>query len=135
MSKVSVSQVYIAASAPDLWALVGDPEGLASWHPAIAHSPIVDGDRRLVTLEDGATVKERITRHSDEDMSYSYEILESPLPISGYVSTVSVQAEGDGARLTWTSEFEPAGAPAADVEAMIRGLYEAGFQSVGTKIS
>jgi hypothetical protein len=42
-----------------------------------------------------------------------------------------VQPEGDGARLTWEGQFEAVGAPAAEVEAMVRGLYEAGLQGVG----
>jgi hypothetical protein len=129
MSNISVSHVYAIAPAT-LWALVGAPEKLANWHPAIAQSPVA-GDQRTCILADGATVKEQITNHSDEDRRYSYRITESPLPMRDYVSTISVQSEGNGARLTWESQFEAVGAPAAEVEAMLRGLYEAGLQSVG----
>jgi hypothetical protein len=55
--------------------------------------------------------------------------------MGGYVSTLSVQVEGDGARLTWASEFEPAGVPAAEIEALIRSLYEAGLHSVGAMLA
>lgn len=133
MSNISVSQVYTIAPAT-LWELVGAPEKLAAWHPAIAQSP-VQGQLRTCILADGATVKEQITEHSDDERRYTYRITESPLPMKNYVSTLSVQPEGDGARLTWESQFEAVGAPAAEVEAMLRGLYEAGLQSVGARFA
>lgn len=130
MSNVSVSQVFTVSPAA-LWELVGAPERLAAWHPAIAQSP-VQGDSRTCTLADGATIQERITAHSDAERRYSYRIVEGPLPMRDYQSTLSVEPEGDGARLTWEAQFEAVGAPAADVESMVRGLYEAGMQSIGT---
>jgi hypothetical protein len=129
MSNISVSQVY-SVTPEELWELVGPPERLAAWHPAIAQSP-VQGDKRSCTLADGATLEERITAHSDAERRYSYCIVAGPLPIRDYVSTISVQAETGGARLTWEGQFEAVGAPAGEIEAMVRGLYEAGLNSVG----
>jgi hypothetical protein len=133
VSNVSVFQVYETTPAK-LWALVGAPAKFAAWHPAVALSP-VQGDQRLCTLADGAVIKEQITRHSDADRSYTYRITESPLPMRGYVSTISVQPDGEGARLRWESQFEAVGAPAAEVETMIRGLYEAGLKSVAAHLA
>jgi hypothetical protein len=95
----------------------------------MAQSPM-DGDKRTITLADGVVINEQVIRHSDDDMAYTYRIVESPLPLRDYESTISVEIDPDGARLTWSAEFTPAGAPAADVEAMVRGLYEAGLQGV-----
>lgn len=132
MSNVSVTQDY--AVAPEtLWAVVGTPDRISTWHPAIALSP-VEGTTRRCTLADGATIVEEITSHSDGDRSYTYRIVESPLPIRGYTSTLRVQPRDDGASLTWESEFEVVGAPEVDVENMIRGIYQAGLDSVAAHL-
>ena len=132
MSNISASQLY--ASSPDtVWSLVGDPQKFAAWHPAVIQSE-VEGATRRCTLADGATIIEEIVRHSDSDRSYSYRIVESPLPIRDYVSTLRVEPDGQGARLTWESEFEAVGAPADEVETMLRGLYQAGLDSLAAHL-
>jgi hypothetical protein len=132
MSNVSISHVF-DCTPEALWALVGAPAALSAWHPAIAESTVSDG-ARVCTLGDGASVRERIERHSDAERSYRYRILESPLPMRDYVSTISVHADEGGARFTWECDFEPHGMPASEVEAMIRGLYEAGVQGVAAQL-
>ncbi len=39
-----------------------------------------------------------------------------------------------GASLTWESDFDPAGMPSEELEAMLRGLYEAGFSALRTRV-
>jgi mxaD protein len=135
MAKVTVSQVF-PAEASKLWALVGAPDSIASWHPAIATSVCGSGGAtRVCKLPDGAEVHEEITHHSDAERRYSYRITKSPLPIANYVSTLSVQPEGGGARLVWESEFEAVGAPASEVEKKLRELYEAGMANLASKLS
>lgn len=134
MSKVSVSQVF-ATEPAQLWGIVGDPGGFASWHPAVAQSPLSEGGRvRVCSLADGAEIHEEITEHSDAQLAYTYRIVESPLPIAGYTSTIRVTGEEGGARLTWESDFDVVGAPPAEVEGMIRGLYEAGLGSLASQL-
>jgi hypothetical protein len=132
MSNISVTQVYSVAPEA-LWAVVGAPGKISTWHPAIAMSS-VEGSTRRCTLADGAMVLEEITSHDDGELRYSYRIVDSPLPVSDYTSTLRVQPNGDGARLTWESQFQVVGAPEADVENMIRGLYQAGLDSVAAHI-
>ena len=127
MSKVSVTQVF-PSTAASLWSAVGDPAGLPDWHPAIATSLLgADGCSRVCTLADGGEVREEITARDDDARSYSYRIVESPLPLKNYRSRLRVSRTEGGASVTWESEFEAVGIPAADLEAMIRGLYEAGL--------
>lgn len=132
MSNVSVSQHY-SANPENLWALVGAPNQISAWHPAIAASE-TEGSTRRCTLADGAAIVEEITTHSDADKSYSYRILESPLPIRDYLSTLKVEADGSGAKLTWECQFETVGAPADEVETMIRGLYQAGLEALEAQL-
>ena len=128
MSNVSVSFVY-PVSPDRAWELVGKPESIAKWHPAIASSPS-DGKTRKCTLADGGQVFETILEHDDARRAYRYAIDSSPLPIRDYVSTMSVLADDLGCKVTWESEFEVVEAPVADIEAAIRGLYEAGLTSL-----
>jgi uncharacterized protein YndB with AHSA1/START domain len=135
MSKVSVTQ-FVSRSAEKTWSLVGDPGKLAVWHPAIAQSPCSpDGKSRVCTLADGGEVSEEILHVDAARRSYTYRIVQSPLPLEGYVSTLSVEPADGGCRVTWTSEFEPAGIPAGELEGMIRGLYEAGLGALEASLS
>jgi hypothetical protein len=128
MTNVSVSYVY-PVNPDRAWEVVGKPGGLAGWHPAIASSPS-DGKTRKCTLADGGEVVETILEHDDIRRAYRYAIDSSPLPIRDYVSTMSVVADGAGCKVTWASEFEVVDAPVADIEAAIRGLYEAGLTNL-----
>jgi len=130
MSNVSVSFVY-PVSPDRAWEIVGPPAALADWHPAIAASP-TEGTTRKCTLANGGEVLETILEHDDARRAYRYAIDEGPLPIRGYVSTVKVDADSAGCKVTWQSEFEVLEGPEADVEAALRGLYESGLTNLRT---
>jgi hypothetical protein len=130
MSNVSVSFVY-PVNPDRAWELVGKPAGLADWHPAITSSPS-DGKTRTCTLADGGEVVETILEHDDAKRAYRYAIESSPLPIRNYVSTMTVVPDAAGCKVTWASDFEVVEAPAADIEAAIRGLYDAGLSNLRT---
>lgn len=132
MSQVSVSREY-TASADAVWGIVGDPAGISSWHPAIASSPVEGTKDRLCTLADGAEVVEEILEHSDEQRRYSYRIIASPLPMTDCVASISVSETGGGSKVTWESEFSPTG-DAAELEGMMRGLYEAGLNALTDRV-
>ena len=51
---------------------------------------------RTLTTTDGAVLVERRVQYSDEGMSYSYQILESPLPVADYESTLAVMDGPEG---------------------------------------
>jgi hypothetical protein len=125
MSNVSVSFVYPVNPAR-AWSVIGAPAGIADWHPAITSSAS-DGTSRTCILADGGEVVETILEHDDAGRHYRYGIDSSPLPIRDYVSTLRVTAADVGCKVTWESTFEVVEAPPAEVEAAIRGLYEAGL--------
>ena len=137
MAEVSKSARFEAAAA-DVWALVSEFNGLPSWLPPVAASA-TDGEGvgavRLVTLQDGAQVKERLEAFDPGAMSYTYSMTDmGPLPIGSYESTVVVTADGSGCTMSWTATFEPAGAPEEEVAGMIGGLYDSGLGSVREKL-
>ena len=133
MASVSVSQAY-DASAAAVWDVVGDLN-ISSWHPAITASPVADdGNGRTCTLADGGEVVEEILERDDAARRYRYRVVTSPLPMTDYVSAISVRETERGSQVTWEAEFTPVGIEAADLEGMIRGLYEAGLGALTQKL-
>src|SRR5262249_3975397 len=96
--------------APEvIWRTLRDFGALIKWHPDVRDCVIEDGgsgDRvgsvRLIHLRDGTPVRERITALSDKDMSYSYSVIESPMPLAYHSSTVSLQAIEGGSKTLMT---------------------------------
>jgi carbon monoxide dehydrogenase subunit G len=130
--KVSKS-ADIAAPPAKVWALIGGFCAISDWHPVIekcALSKEGDKQRRTLTLKGGGTILEEQLAHNDDKMSYSYKILEGPLPVANYEATIEVAPEGSGSKVTWWSTFEAKGAEPAKVEETIAGIYEAGFKGI-----
>src|SRR5215468_6288517 len=98
---------------PQIWAIVGDFCAIKTWHPAVADCVIEkDGDvvYRTITLKDGGKIKEKLT--SKDDLSYSYEIVESPLPVKNYRSKLWLELDDEPDRtvIYWRSDFDANGA-------------------------
>lgn len=132
MSQITATKVFNAVPA-EVWEKIGNPGKISEWHPAIAKSES-EGDNRTCTLGDGAIIKEQIMSHDDGNMKYTYVILESPLPVRDYESTVAVEADGAGSKVIWTSQFEVVDAPAEEIEEMIQGLYDGGLENLANLI-
>lgn len=129
---IDVSEsVTVNASVEETWGLVGRPESLADWHPAIASSTVEGGIRHL-TLGDGGEVEERITGEAAH--SYTYEILSSPLPVSDYSSKISAEPAGDGATLTWSCSFTPEGISEDEARQLLSGLYRSGLDAAAQRL-
>ena len=83
-----ISDGAIIDAPPELiWKVLRDFSAVAQRHPAVEGCIIEGGglaDRvavvRAIHLRDGAPLRERVTALSDKDMSYSYSVIESPLP-------------------------------------------------------
>ena len=128
MHTVSVS-THLSASPDQVWSKIGDPGAISSWHPAIARSPL-DGKDRKCTLADGAQIDEQIDNVDDANRSYTYRIIESPLPLKDYSSTIKVDEADGGCSVEWTSSFEVSAGPAEDMVALIKGVYGAGLAAL-----
>ncbi|MGQ7791406.1 SRPBCC family protein [Faunimonas sp. B44] len=121
----------VAAKPADLWAEIGDFCAIGDWHPAVAECEETreNGETvRTLTLEGGGTIRERLVEATDT--GYSYEILESPLPVRNYRSTLSVSGEADGTRIDWKGSFVAHDASDADAAGIIEGIYQAGLDSI-----
>ena len=67
-------------------------------------------------------------------MSYSYEILESPLPVANYASTLHVEKAPGGALIVWMGAFDAKDAPDAKAIEVIEGIYDGGLGSLASKV-
>ena len=83
---------------------------------------------RTLSLKGGGTIVEELMARDDAGRSYTYPILESPLPVADYKSTIRVLDEG-GTVIAWNGTFAAKGAPDADAVAVIAGIYDAGLAS------
>lgn len=62
---------------------------------------------RVLTLQDGGTIKEKLHNYDAKKQSFKYEILEGVLPVSKYVSTLSVAPTKNGVTtVIWGSSFK-----------------------------
>jgi len=114
MPKLSRSAV-IDSDLETVWSTVRDFNALPKWHPLIADSRIEDdapadavGCIRNFHLKDGANIRERLLALSDVEHTFTYSILESPMPVRNYVATMRLLPVSDGDRTfaEWTAEFE-----------------------------
>lgn len=66
------------------------------------------GAVRSLTLADGSEVREALVALDDTDRHYTYEILTSPFPVRGYVSTIRVTplTTTDEAFVAWSVSFD-----------------------------
>ena len=131
--------VQIKTTVDKAWAALGDFCGIKDWHPAIANCVVSEKDGakiRTLTTKDGAVIVEKLTQWDDAGHAYGYAILESPLPVANYVSTIAVKdgAEAGTAAITWSSTFDPKGASEAEASKVIGGIYDAGLSSLKAKL-
>ena len=106
-------EVSISAPAAKVWSTVSNFSDLGAWHPAVKSTEIVSGENnkvgtvRLLTLQDGGTVKEKLLAYKAKGKTFKYSILEGVLPVSDYVSSVTVKADGkDKSLVVWEGRFK-----------------------------
>ncbi|AFY19138.1 SRPBCC family protein [Pseudomonas sp. UW4] len=123
--------IDIPVSAEQVWQLIGGFNSLPDWLPFIPRSELSDGGRvRSLQTADGAVVIERLQTFDNMGRTYSYSIEQAPFPATEYLATIKVEAQGDGARVTWSGRFEPVGVSNEEVEALFTGIYSGGLQAL-----
>ena len=119
------------ASADAVWAKIGDFCGIGKWHPAIEKCVLsADGKQRTLSLKGGGTIVEKLEKRDDAAHSYTYSIVSGPLPVTNYMSTISVAAAGTGSTITWSGKYDAKGASDADAKKTIDGVYQGGVDQL-----
>jgi hypothetical protein len=101
-----------------------------------AGGPGLGGDQvgciRHFILQDGGDLRERLLALSDQERTFTYSILESPLPVANYIATVRLKPVTDGDRTfaEWSAEFDVTEGPEVDVIERVTGVFQGGFDSL-----
>ena len=122
----------IDAPVETVWGLVGDFGGLVAALGAPAELE-GEGIGTLRTIKFGSNmVVERLEELDEAKKRISYSIIEAgPLPVQQYLATMQLAAAGDAkCTLTWSSDFEPAGASEEDAVTAVRGIYDGGIRGL-----
>lgn len=91
------------------------------------------GAVHTLALSAGGRLREQLIALSDRDRTLTYAILDSPLPLFGYVATMRARPVTDGARafVEWWSDFETTVGREDELAGLIaRDIYDAGFDAV-----
>ncbi|MGO9675303.1 MAG: SRPBCC family protein [Methylocella sp.] len=127
----------IAAPPAKVWAAIGGFCGISDWHPAIEKCILSNKDGKMIrtlSLKGGGSIIEEQVSRSDDRLNYTYTILESPLPVEDYKSTISVRPAGVGSKVIWVGEFKAKGAEEAKAQATVAGIFEAGLKGIADKV-
>lgn len=134
---LDVSEKIEVKAAPDkVWAAMGDWCGIATWHPVIASCEASEKDgvkMRKLTTKDGAVINEAQKSWDDQAMSFTYSIVDGPLPVANYVSTMKVTGSGDTSTIEWSGTFDAKDAPDDKAMETMTGIYKAGLESIAKK--
>lgn len=130
-------KVEVGELPKEVWAVAGaDFCAIKAWHPAVVECEEVTegGDTfRVLTLGDGAKLKEKMT--AKDAMSYSYVITEGPLPIKDYSSKLWVEEDDDGTAIFWQSEFEADGTSDEEATKIVSGILKDGLKGIKKKMN
>jgi hypothetical protein len=131
MTKVSMS-TNLNASADQVWQMIGKFNALPDWHPAVEKSELTEaGQTRTLSLVGGGKIIEKLETIDDNARTYSYSIVDSPLPVENYTATIKVTGSGDNSTIEWSSEFDPSsGATPEDAMKVIQDIYKTGFENL-----
>jgi hypothetical protein len=140
-----VKSTIINAPTDRVWAVLRDFNGHDRWHPAVATSAIERGyssDKigciRRFRLADGGELREQLLALSDLEQSFSYCLLDTPIPLFNYVAHVRLLPVTDGDRTFWHWEcrFTTRAGEEARLVAMVgEEIYQAGFDAVRRHMS
>jgi len=138
VGKLSVTkEISLNASPVTVWKMIGGFNELDVWHPVVVGSQLEvgegekPGDIRILSLDNGAKITEKLVVYSDTNKTYTYAITASPLPVADYVSTISVtQSDSGMSKVKWTSTFNASNAPDEKAVETITGIYDAGLRNL-----
>jgi hypothetical protein len=135
-----IRSTILDAPVDRVWDMLRDFNGHDRWHPIVRQSAIERGqssDRigcvRRFTLQDGSELREMLLALSDLEMTFTYCLLDTPVPLLNYVAHVRLLPVIDGDRTfwQWDSRFDaPAGQERALTSMVAEGVYEAGFAAI-----
>ncbi len=141
MALIAQSTV-LPAPPEDVWDIIRDFNGHETWHPAVASSLIergylsdMVGCVRQFRLQDGAELREQLLALSDADHSFTYCLLETPVPLFNYIAHVRLLpvTDGNATFWEWQAQFDAPECQLDQMRALVGNqIIQAGFQAIHT---
>lgn len=141
MVKIKCSTI-IDHPTDTVWSVLRDFNGHDRWHPAVKSSeiersrePDTVGCIRKFQLQDGAELKEQLLALSDAEQSYSYCLLDTPIPLLNYVSHVRLfpVTDTNSTFWEWEGRFNTIDNREEELRKMVTTeIYDAGFSAIRT---
>jgi Polyketide cyclase / dehydrase and lipid transport len=135
-----VKSTIVNAPTDTVWNLLRDFNGHDRWHPAVATSAIERaqaadkiGCVRRFKLKDGSELREQLLALSDLEQTFSYSLLDTPIPMFNYVAHVRLLPVTDGDRTfwQWESRFTTRPDDRENITQMVaEQIYQAGFEAI-----
>ncbi len=135
-----VRSTVLPAPVDSVWDILRDFNGHDRWHPAVSESHVERrrgadevGCIRNFRLEDGSELREQLLTLSDLEQSFSYCLLDTPVPLFNYVAHVRLApvTDGDMTFWEWESRFDtPQGQEESLAELVGEQIYQAGFDAI-----
>lgn len=135
-----VRSTILDAPADAVWAVLRDFNGHDQWHPAVADSAVERrrssdevGCVRRFHLVDGSELREQLLTLSDMEMTFTYCLLDTPVPLFNYVAHVRLLPVTDGNRTFWhwESRFDTPRGREEELAQMVGDeIYSAGFEAI-----
>ncbi|MGR9044034.1 MAG: SRPBCC family protein [Gammaproteobacteria bacterium] len=118
------ASVTIDAPAEKVWDIIKNYDDM-SWHPSIKSTTADKGNKkgsvRVLTLNNGGTITEKLKDYKADGMSYKYKITDMSsvgtvhhagqdesipvLPVDNYAATLSVKGKGGKSEVTWVATY------------------------------
>jgi carbon monoxide dehydrogenase subunit G len=114
--------VDIAASADQVWKVVGEFGGIAEWMPGI-ETCRVEGDNRIIEMM-GMTITERLVAKDDAGRTLTYTIADGA-PVESHEAVITVTPTGETAHVTWVVDAKP-----DDMADLMTGLYQQSLEAL-----
>jgi hypothetical protein len=135
---LSISEkAELAVPPAKAWDAIKDFGAWQTWQPVLASDEIKKGKDnakgavRVLTTKDGGKITEELTAYSAAGMTYTYRIIDSPLPVKNYVSTLKVSKSKTGSTVTWSGKFDAKEGTADDeAKKAMTGVYRAGLDNL-----
>jgi len=119
--------VIINAPIQKVWAAVREFDGVDAWNPGVVAAKMESGGStevgsvRKLDIADGSVFRETLLEHSDLEYFYTYNIIESPLACTDYVSCHRFIEITDGNKTlgVWQGEFECTDSERENLESIV----------------
>ncbi len=123
----------IAAPIETVWPTIAQGGDVHRWFGDVIATCDISGSDRTCTMQNGATLTERIIDVDETAHRFRYAIDEHPLPATDVVATIALTATDDGGtQINWGADYTATPDNEALMRDTLQGIYAQGIASLET---